>query len=171
MSNEDIELKVLKEQTIYSGDWNESSADLLESWLQKCKKHAKLHIIAAKKKQYRGRMLSIPTIVCGVLASALSFYISGKGCDGTYLESKAETLQILSSSFTSIATILTSINTLYSFAQSKEKHINAASRFTALSQTIALQLHLPLKRKSDIEVLLTSVTDQYANILNSSPMI
>lgn len=163
---DDIELKVLDNMKRYAGDWAENATDLLESWLEKCRAQASTHVKAAKNKRFKYRSLSVPTIVCASASTALSFYLSGADCSGD-----VNAIQILSSCLVAATTILSSVNALYGFLGTKAQHIATSGRFTILAMQIQLQLHLPINRKADIEVLLTSITDQYADIVNSAPLV
>ena len=167
-----VELNLLDKEKTYAGGWTESTTDLLEKWLQKCQIEAELHTMAAKRKLCKHRAMTIPTVIAGTMASAMSFYNTGGGCDADASdESGANPLNIMVSVLTASAAILSSVNTMYSFAQGKQKHVNTAAQYVQLAQLIQVQLYLPITRKSDVEVLLTSVTDQFTNITTSAPLM
>jgi len=166
-SEERVNLDQLHAERQFSGDWNESSADLLEKWLEKSKTQAQLHRRAARRKLFRYRLVAIPSILLSTTASALAFFVSGTGCDQNY----DPDIQVATSVTASLATVFTAVQTLYGFNTSHHRHMHAASRFGALAQQIQIQLYLPISRKNDVEITLRDITHQFAEIVNNAPLL
>jgi hypothetical protein len=165
--DEEVNLNELDAEQRFPGDWNESSANLLEDWLKNCKNQTSIHVAAARKKRFRYRVIALPTILLSATASALAFFVSGTGCEGDY----DPDIQIVTSITASLATVLTAVQTLFAFNTTQQRHVHTASRFTTLAQQIKIQLYLPIARKDDVEITLREITNQFADIVNNAPLL
>lgn len=166
---DDINMEEMDRERVYANDWTDQTAGILERWIEKSKTETKRHMDAAKKKRWCGRALSVPMIVFGAVASSLSFFASASApeCPGT---DRTTTIQISASVFTTLSAVLGSIIGVYKFEMGCQRHLNTAARFNNLTKQAQLQLYLPAHRKSDIEVTLTSISDQFSEIVNSAPL-
>lgn len=160
-----IELADLEKQKIYYHSWTESSLDLLEKWLQNCKQKVILHNEAAKIKMRKHYCIVAPTLVLSSSASVLSFYSSGDCPTGN------DTTQLMSSIFIAMTTLMLGLATLFNFSEKQGRHVTSANDYTNLAKSIQLQIYLPLDRKADLEVFLTSISEQMAQISISEPLL
>ena len=153
----------------YPGSWTEQTLDLLETWVAACKKSAEAHANAARAARKKYRMISIPTIIVGTAATALSFFSAGDVCDPD--DDSGENLRYGVAALTSLVTILSGINSLYNFSSKTQNHISSAGSFSNLARRGELQVWLPNSRRGDSEVVLTDISAEYASLTTSSPLL
>ena len=153
----------------YPGSWTEQTLDLLETWVAACKKSAEAHANAARAARKKYRMISIPTIIIGTAATALSFFSAGDVCDPD--DDSGDNLRYGVAALTSLVTILSGINSLYNFSSKTQESISAAGSFSNLARRGELQIWLPNDRRGDAEVVLTDISAEYASLTTSSPLL
>lgn len=151
----------------YEGSWTEQTLDL-ETWVSACKKSAAAHTAAAKISRKKYRMISIPTIIVGSAATALSF-AAGDSCDPDGEEDNS--LKYTVALLTSVVTILSGVNNLYNFSSKTHAHIVASGSFSNLARRGELATWLPNGRRGDCEVVLTDISAEYASLTTSSPLL
>jgi hypothetical protein len=169
---EPIELDDLVREKIYAKHWNETSNDLLERWSNQCKNQVEMHNNAASNKRRYHRYMVVPSIVASGFAAIMSFYSIGSDCDEqeTVSASKLAT-QICASLLTTSASVLISMTSVFNYGEQSADHVATSALYTNLDKEIKLQLSLPLERKGDVEVVLTSISEQLAHITIAAPPI
>ena len=162
-------LSKFRKAELYEGSWTEDTLDLLETWVTACKKSAAAHADAARAARRKYRMISIPTIIVGTAATALSFFAAGDSCSGE--EDGNNNVKYGVAVLTSVVTVFSGINSLYNFSSKTQENIAASGSFSNLARRANLQVWLPNSRRGDSEVVLTDVSAEYASLTTSSPLL
>lgn len=162
-------LSVFEKEKIYDGDWTASTLNLLESWYKACKDSAVMYAEAARGARKKHRAITIPTIVAGTAATALSFFNAGSDCSGDGEENHGLSYSV--AFLTSMVSILGGVSALYSFKSKTEKCISAAGSFECLAKRVQTQLFLPNKLRAHSELVLSEVSTEFANLTMNSPLL
>lgn len=162
-------LSIFEKEKLYPNMWTESSMNLLESWLVKCEDAAEAHTNAAKGSRTKNRQVAIPSICLGASATALAFFSVGDSCDVD--DNGPGAISISVAVLTSALSVLGGISSLYSFSEKQSKHIAAAGSFTNLARKIQVCIFLPMSLRAQCEVVLTDVSAEFANLVNTSPLL
>lgn len=166
----DARLSQFDKQKRYPGGWTEFSLDLAELWYHRCVKASEKHASMARQCRKKFRMVSIPTIVVGTAATALSFFSAGGDSCGSDGEDD-NGLKYGIAALTSLVSIMTGINSLYDFNKKTQENILASSQYANLARRTSLQIYLPNESKGQCEVVLTDVSAEYASLCASSPLL
>ncbi len=164
-------LSKFRREIQYEGSWTEQTLDLLETWVGACKKSAAAHADAARAARRRYRMISIPTIIVGTAATALSFFAAGDSCTGESGRGDSDGLEYGLAALTSLVTVLSGVNSLFNFSSKTQEHVAAAGSFSNLARRGDLQTWLPNERRGDCEVVLTDISAEFASLTTSSPLL
>lgn len=174
--NEGLEVKTnarlsyFENEKVYPNEWTNSCLNVLEAQLLECQKSAGAHGDAARACRRKHRMLSIPLIIVGTAATALSFLSAGGDVCNTD-EEEGNGLKYSVALLTSLATIGTGISALYSFSNKMTENIAASGAFTNLARRIRTQLFLPNHLRSQAEVCLVDFGAEHAHLVNTSPLL
>lgn len=155
-------------ETVYANSWTNSSLELLEEWLSRCESVTVDHTRAAKQVRLRNRQIAIHSIILGAAASELAFFSTGDPCDDT--DSGPSGVGIGVTVLTSAFSKLGRISNLCDFGERQNEHIGAAGNFTNLSK-IQVCIFLPMELRGPCEVVLTDVSGEFANLVNTSPLL
>jgi hypothetical protein len=163
-------LSYFENEKVYANQWTNSCLNVLEAQLLECQKSAAAYGAAAVEARAKHRKLSIPLIVVGTAATALSFLSAGEACDpddGDGGNGVKYTVAVL----TSIVTVGSGISALYSFSNKMTECIAASGAFTNLARRIRTQLFLPNALRSQAEVCLVDFGAEHAHLVNTSPLL
>ena len=166
----DARLSQFDKEKSYPGGWNELSFDLLESWYHKCVESSRQHASAARQCRKKFRMVSVPTIIVGTAATALSFFSAGGDSCGSDGEDN-NGLKYGIAFLTSLVSIMTGINSLYDFNKKTQENILASGQYANLARRTSLQIYLSNETRGPAEVVLTDVSAEYANLCANSPLL
>ncbi|CAM9401048.1 unnamed protein product [Ectocarpus sp. 12 AP-2014] len=103
-------LSHFENEKVYANDWTNSCLDVMEATLLECQKSAEAHTEAARACRRKHRMLSIPLIVVGTAATALSFLSAGAVCSSEEDDS-GEGVKYSVAALTSLVSVGTGIST------------------------------------------------------------
>jgi len=162
-------LSMFEKEKIYPNQWTESTLNLLESWMSKARSASVAHAAAARVCRKKHRMLSLPTLVVGAVASALAFFSAGDTCDPD--DSGTDALKYSTALFTSGLAILGGVAALYSFSDKMSQNIVASGNFANLATRIEVQIFLPNELRANSEVTLTDFSAQFENLVQVSPLL
>tara|TARA_Y100000389_G_C17318850_1_gene441946 strand:- start:311 stop:817 length:507 start_codon:yes stop_codon:yes gene_type:complete len=166
----DIDLIDQAGENVFEGDWNETSLDLLAYWIDKCDTMQELHMQAAKRKKCLSRSLAIPSLITAAGATGLSFFLtSNNECDPH--KEQFSIPQICASVLTAVTTILTGVSNILKLDMKVSNHRHTAARFQELKKNAKIQLNLPLSRKGDVEVIVSTVSHTFTSIEENAPLV
>lgn len=166
----DASLSAFSKEVVYENFWTNSTLDLLERWVTSCKKSSEAHADAARACRKKFRMVSIPTIIIGTAATALSFFSAGdNSCDPD--EEGNDGLKYSVAFLTSLVSIATGINALYNFSSMTQEHRSASGSFANLARRGELQTWLPNGLRANAEVVLTDISVEVASLTTSAPLL
>lgn len=165
----EAQLSQMQKEKRYPGGWTNTTLDLLETWYHACIESSKAHEEAAKVCRKKFRMISIPTLIVGTAATALSFFTAGDSCDPEDDDSNG--LKYGVAFLTSLVSVLGGINALYNFNTKMKENILAAGSFANLARRTSLEIYLPNDTRGNCEVVLTEVSLEFANLTMNSPLL
>jgi hypothetical protein len=163
-------LSVMDRERVYDSDWTESCLNLLESWYAACKTSSEAHAAAARACRKKHRMITVPVIFVSTIGTALAFFSAGESCDANSDDS-GDNIKYAVAAMTSITAVLTGVTALYSFNTKMSENINAAGNYEILAKRAEIQIFLPNKLKSHSELVLETISAEYANLVSSSPLL
>lgn len=163
-------LSHFENEKVYANEWTNSCLDVMEAHLLECQKSAAAHMEAARACRRKHRMLSIPLIVIGTAATALSFLSAGAVCSSDEDDS-GDGVKYSVAALTSIVSIGTGISALYSFSNKMTQHVAAGGAFTNLARRIRCQLFLPNHLRAHAEVCLVDFGAEQSHLVNTSPLL
>lgn len=164
-------LSVFDKEKIYPNEWTNSSMNLIESWLKICRDNATKYAAAARKARSMNRLIAVPTIILGTLATALSFWSAGSDpCSGDDDEDELG-IKIGVAALTSGVAVLGGVNSLYSFSEKMSRCISAAGSFTNLARRIEIQVYLANHLRAHSEVVMTDFSAELASLVQHSPLL
>lgn len=162
-------LSMFAKEKVYAGDWTASTLNLLEAWYKQCKDSAAAYADAARAARTKHRMITIPTIVAGTAATALSFFSAGDTCDPDQEDENG--LKYSVALLTSIVSVLGGISQIYSFKSKTDACINAAGNFENLARRASLQIYLPNELRAHSELVLTEISIEFGSLTMNSPLL
>ena len=162
-------LSVFAKEKVYDGDWTASTLNLLEAWYKQCKDSASAYAAAARAARTKHRMITIPTIIAGTAATALSFFSAGDTCDPDQQDENG--LKYSVALLTSLVSVLGGISALYSFKSKVDACITAAGSFENLARRAQLQTFLPNSLRAHSELVLTEVSIEFGSLTANSPLL
>ena len=162
-------LSVFEKEKIYPNQWTESTLNLLESWMSKARKASGAHGNAARGCRKKHRMLSLPTLLVGAVASALAFFSAGDTCDPD--DDGSNGLKYATAIMTSGLAVLGGVSALYSFSEKMSQNIVASGNFANLATRIEVCIFLPNELRAHSEVALTDFSAQYEHLVETSPLL
>lgn len=169
-ANEHIfNLSQLQKEKVYPNFWTDSSINLLGDWLAKCEDATDKHTRAAKRAKMKNRQIVVPSIIIGSAATGLAFFSVGNVCDSDSEEYNATSIAV--AILTSMLSVLHGVSSLCSFNERQSDHIAAAANFTNLSRKIQVCVFLPMELRGQCEVVLTDVSGEFTNLVNTSPLV
>lgn len=164
-------LSMFEKEKIYPNEWTDSSMNLVESWLKICRDNAEKYADAARKARSMNRVLSVPTIILGTLATALSFWSAGSDpCSGDD-DGDELGIKVGVAALTSGVAVLGGVNSLYSFNEKMSRCISAAGAFTNLARRIEIQVYIANHLRAQSEVVLTDFSAELASLVQHSPLL
>ena len=164
------QLSRFEKEKVYANEWTNTTLDLMEVILGECKKAADDHIKAARACRRKHRLLSIPLIIVGTAATALSFLSAGTACS-TEDDDDGDGVKYGVALLTSLASIGAGISSLYSFSNKQTEHISAGGAFTNLARRVRIQLYLPNHLRAHAEVCLVDFGAEQSHLVNTSPLV
>lgn len=162
-------LSEFAKEKMYPGDWNNSCLNLLESWYHTCKESAKAQGNAARSARSKHRWVSIPTIIAGTAATALSFFSAGDTCDPDQEEDDG--LKYTVAILTSIVSILGGVSVLYSFQNKFTNCLAASGNFENLARRAQIQIYLPPSLRAHSELVLSEIASEFSSLTSNSPLL
>ena len=165
----DARLSVFAKEEVYPGDWTASTLNLLEAWYKQCKDSAAAYAEAARGARKKHRMITIPTIIAGTAATALSFFSAGDTCDPDQEDENG--LKYSVALLTSMVSVLGGVSALYSFKSKVDACINAAGNFENLARRCQLQIYLSNDLRAHSELVLTEVSIEFGSLTMNSPLL
>lgn len=162
-------LSEFSREKMYPGDWNESCLNVLESWYDSCETASEEYAAAARSARTKHRFISIPTIVAGTAATALSFFSAGETCDAE--SEDTDSIKYGVAILTSIVSVLGGISTLYSFKNKVSACINASGNFKNLARRAQVQIFLPPNLRAHSELVLSEISAEFSNLTSNSPLL
>lgn len=164
------QLSRFEKEKVYPNEWTNTTLDLTEKILSECQKSAAAHIEAARACRRKHRLLSIPLIIVGTAATALSFLSAGTVCS-TEEDEDGDGVKYGVALLTSLASIGAGISSLYSFSNKQTEHISAGGAFTNLARRVRIQLYLPNHLRAHAEVCLVDFGAEQSHLVNTSPLL
>lgn len=146
---------------------NNNSNSLLESWLRKCSLRCHAHSSASIRCSRLYNLVSIPKLVCGGTAVALSFWATSDE-NGTSQEVRVA-VAVLSAA----STFLDSLVRLFRFSEKENQHRMASGMYSQLCRKIEVNVFSdsPETSMQNMNALLAEVSVQFSSILTFSPPI
>lgn len=115
-------------------------------------------------------MLSIPTIIIGTTATALSFLAAGDTlCEPG--SDDGDGLKYGVAVFTLFVSVLGGVATLYSFHSKMSQNISAAGNFENLARRAQVKIYTPDKLWQHSELCLEVIAAEFAHLTTSSPLL
>lgn len=170
---DDLQFRMIKDDhdeeknLIPKSNEREKPCCLLESWLKKCSLRSHAHSSASVMCRRMFNFISIPKILCGGFAVALSFWATSD-VNGTSHEVRVA-VAILSAT----STFLDSLVRLLRFSEKEFEHRMASGMYSQLCRKIEVNVFSPSPETSmkNINSLLAEVSVQFSNIITFSPHI
>lgn len=144
-----------------------STSSLLESWLKKCSLRSHAHSAASITCRRMYNLISIPKLLCGGAAVALSFWATND-TNGTSHEVRVAVAALSASS-----TFLDSLVRLFRFSEKEFQHLMASGMYSQLCRKIEVNVFSPSPHTSihGMNALLAEISVQFSNIVTFSPHI
>ena len=164
-------LSTFQAQKVYANGWTDASLDYLESLYASCKEKSLSYAAAARLSRRRHRMLSIPQLVVGSLATATSFFSAGTSCSETSNQTTSESMKIFVAALTSLSAILGGISALYMYESKTTACVSASGSFDALAKNTQIQIYLPNDLRGPVEVVVNDIAAEFCHLTNTSPLL
>lgn len=164
-------LSHFEKEKVYANEWTNSCLNVIEATLLECQKAAAAHMEATRACRHKHRMMSIPLIIIGTAATALSFLSAGATCSSEEDDSSGEGVKYVVAVLTSLASVGAGVSALYSFSNKQTEHIAAGGAFTNLARRIRCQLFLPNHLRAQAEVCLVDFGAEQSHLVNTSPLL
>lgn len=159
----DEEKNLIPKNTLSSSS---SSCTLLESWLKKCSLRSHRHSVASINCGRLYNLISIPKLVCGGAAVALSFWATSDS-NGT-----SHQVRVSVAALSAASTLLDSLARLLRFSEKEAEHKMAAGLYSQLCRKIEVNVFGDQRESAaNINYLLAEVSVQFSNILTFSPHV
>lgn len=144
-----------------------SSCTLLESWLRKCSLRSHAHTSASINCSRLYNLISIPKLVSGGAAVALSFWATSDSNGASH------EVRVAVAALSAAATFLDSLVRLFRFSEKESQHKMAAGMYSQLCRKIEVNVFSdsPETSMHNMNSLLAEISVQFSNILTFSPHI
>lgn len=169
---DDLQFRMVKddedeESNLIPKDNNNRSCTLLESWLKKCSLRSYRHSVASINCGRLYNLISIPKLICGGAAVALSFWATSDS-NGTSHE-----VRVAVAALSATSTFLDSLVRLFRFSEKESQHKMAAGMYSQLCRKIEVNVFAVSRESSlqNMNSLLAEVSVQFSNILTFSPHV
>jgi hypothetical protein len=142
-----------------------SSTSLLESWLLKCSLRSRAHSSASIACNLMYNIISIPKLVCGGAAVALSFWATSD------TNGSSHEVRVAVAVLSATSTFLDGMIRLFRFSEKEFRHSMAAGLYSQLCRKIEVNVFSPSPETSvqNMNTLLAEVSVQFSNIITFSP--
>jgi len=144
-----------------------SSGTLLESWLRKCSLRSRAHSSASINCSRLYNLISVPKMVCGGAAVALSFWATSD-TNGT-----SHGVRVAVAALSASSTLLDALTRLFRFSEKEFQHSMAAGMYSQLCRKIEVNVFSdsPETSMHNMNSLLAEISVQFSSILTYSPHI
>jgi len=168
----DLQFRMVKddndeEKNLIPRSDHKNSNFLLESWLRKCSLRCHAHSSASIRCGRLYNFVSIPKLVCGGSAVALSFWATSDE------NGASQEVRIAVAVLSAASTFLDSLVRLFRFSEKENQHRTAAGMYSQLCRKIEVNVFSdsPETSMHNMHNLLAEVSVQFSNILTFSPPI
>lgn len=142
-----------------------STTSLLESWLLKCSLRSRAHSAAAISCNFMFNIISVPKLICGGAAVALSFWATSD------TNGSSHDVRVAVAVLSALSTFLDALIRLLRFSEKEFQHSMAAGLYSQLCRKIEVNVFSPSIKTSmqNLDTLLAEVSVQFSNIITFSP--
>ena len=144
-----------------------NSCTLLESWLRKCSLRSRAHSSASINCNRLFNLLSVPKMVCGGAAVALSFWATSD-TNGT-----SHGVRVAVAALSASSSLLDALTRLLRFSEKEFQHSMAAGMYSQLCRKIEVNVFSdsPETSMHNMNSLLAEISVQFSSIITYSPHI
>lgn len=166
---DDLQLRMVKDDNDEEKNLiprsTKGSTTLLESWLRKCSLRSHAHSAASINCSRMYNLISIPKLVCGGGAVALSFWATSD-TNGT-----SHTVRVAVAGLSAMSAFLDSLVRLFRFSEKEYAHRTAAGMYSQICRKIEVNVFsdTPETSMHNMNSLLAEISVQFSNILTFSP--
>lgn len=167
---DDLQFRMVKddndeEKNLIPRTTNKGSTTLLESWLRKCSLRSRAHSSASIACSRMYNLISIPKLVCGGGAVALSFWATSD-TNGT-----SHTVRVTVAGLSAMSAFLDGLLRLLRFSEKEYAHMTAAGMYSQICRKIEVNVFSdsPETSMHNMNSLLAEISVQFSNILTFSP--
>lgn len=140
-----------------------SQCSLLESWLKKCSLRSHAHTAASIASNRMYNLISIPKLLAGGAAVALSFWATSD-TNGT-----SHNVRVAVAALSATSTFLDGLVRLFRFSEKEFQHKMAAGMYSQLCRKIEVNVFSPETSMRNMNSLLAEISVQFSHILTFSP--
>ena len=169
---DDLQYRMVKddedeEKNLIPKNSSNSSSTLLESWLRKCSLRSRAHSSASISCHRLYNLISVPKMVCGGAAVALSFWATSD-TNGT-----SHGVRVAVAALSASSTLLDALTRLFRFSEKEFQHSMAAGMYSQLCRKIEVNVFSdsPETSMHNMNSLLAEISVQFSSILTYSPHI
>ena len=144
-----------------------NSTCLLESWLKKCSLRSRAHSSASAACNTLFNLLSIPKLVAGGAAVALSFWATSD-TNGTSHE-----VRVTVAALSATSTLLDGLVRLFRFSEKEFQHKMASGMYSQLCRKIEVNVFSssPETSMRNMNSLLAEISVQFSHLITFSPHV
>lgn len=146
---------------------NDKTNCLLESWLRKCSLRSHAHTSASINCSRLYNWISVPKILCGGSAVALSFWATSDENGASH------EVRVAVAALSATSTFLDGLVRLFRYSEKEFQHKTAAGMYSQLCRKIEVNVFSDSHQTSmrNMNSLLAEISVQFSNILTFSPHI
>lgn len=146
---------------------NSSTCCLLESWLKKCSLRSRAHSLASVNCHRMYNLISIPKLVAGGAAVALSFWATND-TNGT-----SHDVRVAVAALSATSTFLDGLVRLFRFSEKEFQHKMASGMYSQLCRKIEVNVFSssPETSMRNMNSLLAEISVQFSHIITFSPHV
>jgi hypothetical protein len=147
-------------------EWNDQTEKLLASWADIAATYKWLHEESFRKYKKINNSFSIPIIVLSTIAGTLSVSISG------YVPTQyVNYAQAAIGAMNIFTGILTTLQSLFKYAQISESHNNVKVGWSKLNRNIQIELSISRESRKDADSFIKICKSEYDRLIEQSPIV
>lgn len=146
---------------------SDSSCSLLESWLRKCSVRSHAHSAASVTANRMYNFISIPKLIAGGAAVALSFWATSD------TNGASHDVRVAVAALSATSTFLDGLVRLFRFSEQELQHKMASGLYSQLCRKIEVNVFSssPETSMRNMNSLLAEISVQFSHILTFSPNV
>lgn len=158
------------EQKVFENGWTETSLDYLESLYSSCKRKCEAYANAARESRSKHRLITIPGLVIGSMATATSFFSAGTSCSDDSNQA-SDSMKTFVAVLTAMSSVIAGVTALYAHQPKTTACIAAAGGFDSLAKKAQIQIYLPNELRGPVEVVINDIAAEFCHLTNTSPLL